>query len=185
MRGCPACQGARRPTPLQIAMPTPSPPRQPDIQPERHGAPLLRDLAGLHAEPLARALRDHLATGVPGGGHAFDAVAALWRARGRRAFAAWLCGVALALLRDTAGALAPAGSLPAPDPAATAATATIGMDIPRAPPPRLAAALSRAVPGELARPLLRLARSGLDAPDCMLFLCKPVNATENDIRIQK
>ncbi|AHC49491.1 hypothetical protein AX27061_5035 [Achromobacter xylosoxidans NBRC 15126 = ATCC 27061] len=38
---------------------------------------------------------------------------------------------------------------------------------------------------KLARPLLRLARSGLDAPDCMLFLCKPVNAKENDIRIQK
>lgn len=144
---------------------------------------MLRDLAGLHAEPLARALREHLATGVPGGGHAFDAAAALWRARGRRAFAAWLCGVALGLLRDTAGALAPAGSLPAPAPAA--ATATTGMDIPRAPHPCLAAALVRAVPVELARPLLRLARSGLDAPDCMLFLCKPVNATENDIRIQK
>ncbi len=144
---------------------------------------MLRDLAGLHAEPLACALREHLATGVPGGGHAFDAAAALWRARGRRAFAAWLCGVALGLLRDTAGALAPAGSLPAPAPAA--ATATTGMDSPRAPHPCLAAALARAVPVELARPLLRLARSRLDAPACMLFLCKPVNATENDIRIQK
>lgn len=152
-------------------------PRQPDFPPERTDAPLLRDLLGTHAESLARVLREHLAAGVSHGGHAFDTAARLSRGRGPGAYAAWLGGAALGLLRDTGGLLDAARPVPAPGETAA--------DAPRPIHPRLAAALSRAVPADLAGSLLRLARSGLDEPACVLFLCKPVNATQGPIRIQK
>lgn len=137
-------------------MPTPSlyRCRQPDVS-RGAAAPRLQDLIRRHAEPLAQLLRQHLATAPADGGAGFDAAAAHWRERGSGPFSSWLYGIALGLLReaDAAPASWPAGA-------------------------GFLDRFTQAMPPEVAKPLLALARSELDAAECALYLCKPGPAAE-------
>lgn len=137
-------------------MPTPSlyRCRQPDVS-RGAAAPRLQDLIRRHAEPLAQLLRQHLATAPTDGGAGFDAAAAHWRKRGSGPFSSWLYGIALGLLReaDAAPASSPAGA-------------------------GFLDRFTEAMPAEVAKPLLALARSELDAAECALYLCKPAPAAE-------
>ncbi len=134
-------------------MPTPSLYRRrpPDVSREALAAPSLHDLLRRHAEPLAQLLRRRLADGAAG----FDAAAAPWRERGPGPFSSWLYGIALGLLRV-------ADASPAPSPAGAG----------------FIDRFTETLPPEVARPLLALARSRLDAAECALYLCKPARAAE-------
>lgn len=134
-------------------MPTPSLYRRrpPDVSRAAAAAPRLHDLLRRHAEPLAQLLRQHLAPAPADGAAGFDAAAASWRERGPGPFSSWLYGIALGLLREADASPAGAGFIDR---------------------------FSAAMPPDVARPLLALARSELDAAECALYLCKSACAAE-------
>lgn len=106
--------------------------------------PSLRDRVAHHAASLEQLLAQQLRLTRPDQAPAFERASA-HAATGAR-HAAWLCGVALWLLRADGG----------PDA-----------------PPGFARRLSQALPGDIARPLIALARSPLSDLDCTTYLSRP------------